>query len=75
MGNNRNRGARSGWVRRDARAIWLERSGAARVEAYLQRAMEAERKGAVGNEEFRREMIDLAVQWRDLARLAAEQDS
>jgi hypothetical protein len=43
-----------------------------RIEAYLRRAMEAERLAAGGGEQFRRDMIDLAMQWRDLARQLAE---
>ncbi len=43
-----------------------------RIEAYLQRAIEAERKAALGSEKFRRDMIDLAMQWRDLAQQAVE---
>ena len=53
------------------------RSAPARVEAdrvdvYLQRAMDAERKAGLGSEEFRQQMLDLAMQWRDLARVAAD---
>lgn len=43
-----------------------------RARAYLERAMEAERKAAIGPEDVRREMIDLATQWRDLARVAED---
>lgn len=67
---NRQMGAKSGWVRRDARKIWTDFHGADRVEAYLRRAMDAENKATAGCDKFRQEMIELAMQWRDLARLA-----
>jgi CRP-like cAMP-binding protein len=53
------------------------RSEPGRAERCRQKAMEAERRAAGGSEEFRAELLDLALQWRDLARhaeaLAADQ--
>jgi hypothetical protein len=43
---------------------------AERALAYVARAMEAERKATLGSDAFRREMIDAALQWRDLAHQA-----
>ena len=67
---NRERAVRASYFRRQAQKIAAEHKGLARVEAYLQRAMQAEQKAATGSEEFRQDMIDLATQWRDLAGLA-----
>lgn len=53
---------------RPDRQFWL-----ARAAIYLQRAMDAERKAAQGSLQFRQDMIDLAMQWRDLNRQAQEQ--
>lgn len=39
-----------------------------RAWGYLQRAMEAERRAAGGSEDFRRHMLDVSIQWLDLAR-------
>jgi CRP-like cAMP-binding protein len=48
-----------------------------RAERCRQKAMDAELRAASGSEEFRAELLDLAIQWRDLARhaeaLAADQ--
>lgn len=45
-----------------------ERCSPDRADGYLQRALEAERKAAMGSDSFRREMLDIAAEWRDLAR-------
>lgn len=70
MNGNRQRGAKSGWVRREAKRIRSAFDPADRVQECLRRALEAERKAADGSDELRREMIDLAMQWRDLAEIA-----
>ena len=72
VNGNRQRGAKSGWIRREAVRIWSDRPPAERAEEYLRRAIEAERRAASGTDAFRREMLDLAVQWRDLAALAEQ---
>jgi len=69
---NRQRGAKSGWIRREPIRIWSDCPPAERAQEYLRRAMDAERKAASGTEAFRQEMIDLAMQWRDLAYLAQQ---
>lgn len=38
-----------------------------RIEFYRHRATQAERKADCGAEELRQDMIDIAMQWRDLA--------
>jgi hypothetical protein len=45
-----------------------------RAERYRQRAMNAEHKAALGSDPFRREMMDVAAQWQDLARQAQALD-
>jgi hypothetical protein len=47
-----------------AGSIW---SAMQRIEYYRHRAAEVERKAATAPEAYRREMLELAVQWRDLA--------
>lgn len=47
------------------RALLVER-----VLCFVARAMEAERKAQAGSGDFQAEMLDLAQQWRDLARQA-----
>lgn len=72
MSGNRQRGARSGWVRRETKRIWSDCAPAERAEEYLRRAREAENKAATAPDDSRREMLDLAMQWRDLAELALQ---
>jgi hypothetical protein len=43
---------------------------ARRIEVFRQRAMEAERKAATGSDAFRAEMLEVVVQWLELARAA-----
>lgn len=67
------RGAKSGWTRRrQATRIWSDCPPAERAQEYLRRAMEAERQAASGADASRRELIDRAMQWRDLADLAQQ---
>ena len=72
VNGNRRRGARSGWMRRQAMRIWSDCPPAERAQEYLRRAMEAERKAAHETEAAHQEMIDLAMQWRDLAHMAEQ---
>lgn len=72
VNGNRRRGARAGWVRREATKIWSDCPPDERALEYLRRAKDAERKAASGTDAFRREMSDLALQWRDLADLAQQ---
>ena len=47
-----------------ARSIW---GAMQRIEYYRHRATEAERKATTAPEAYRRDMLELARQWRDLA--------
>lgn len=72
VNGNRRRGAKSGWMRREATKIWSDCPPEERAQEYLRRAVEAERQAASGSDALRQEMTDLALQWRDLADLAQQ---